>query len=235
MIPTIQHIKKSALVLTFFMLQIAVFSQSISKDDLLGKLDPAKHTDFIRIEKTHTSKDNIYLRKEVYTSFQKMYDAALKDGVKLTIISATRNFNAQKAIWEKKWVRPQYAGKTDEEKVADIMKYSSMPGTSRHHWGTDIDLNSLENGYFASGQGKKIYDWLVAHAAEYGFYQTYTTKSNGRTGYEEEKWHWSYKPLANQFLAEYKKQISYTDLTGFSGCHVAEKLKVIEIYVNGIE
>lgn len=223
------------MVLTFFMLQIAVFSQSISKDDLLGKLDPAKHADFIRIEKTYTSKDNIYLRKEVYASFQKMYDAALKDGVKLTIISATRNFNAQKAIWEKKWVRPQYAGKTDEEKVADIMKYSSMPGTSRHHWGTDIDLNSLENTYFTSGQGKKIYDWLVAHAAEYGFYQTYTTKSNGRTGYEEEKWHWSYKPLANQFLAEYKKQISYADLTGFSGSGVAEKLKVIEIYVNGIE
>jgi hypothetical protein len=41
--------------------------------------------------------------------------------------------------------------------------------------------------------------------------------------------------IANQFLAEYKKQISYADLTGFSGCSVAEKLNVIELYVNGIE
>ena len=32
-----------------------------------------------------------------------------------------------------------------------------MPSTSRHHWGTDLDLNNLNNSYFTSGKGKKIY------------------------------------------------------------------------------
>ena len=45
--------------------------------------------------------------------------------------------------------------------VKEIMKYSSMPSTSRHHWGTDIDLNSLENSYFEKGEGKKYsIGWL---------------------------------------------------------------------------
>ncbi|MFM9004881.1 MAG: D-alanyl-D-alanine carboxypeptidase family protein [Flavobacteriales bacterium] len=43
------------------------------------------------------------------------------------------------------------------------MKFSSMPGTSRHHWGTDIDLNSVEPSYFLSGKGLLIYQWLSAH------------------------------------------------------------------------
>jgi LAS superfamily LD-carboxypeptidase LdcB len=229
------NMKKSVLALAFSFSILLTFGQTITKDELLGKINPAKHTDFALIQSVHTTKANIYLRKATYDSFIKMYNAALKDGVKLTIISATRNFDAQKAIWEKKWLRPQYKGKSDVEKASDIMKYSSMPGTSRHHWGTDIDMNSLENSYFTSGEGKKMYEWLVKNAATYGFYQTYTSKSNGRTGYEEEKWHWSYKPLSEVYLQEYKKQISYTDLVGFSGCSAAQALKVIEVYVCGIE
>ncbi|NJK84501.1 MAG: M15 family metallopeptidase [Saprospiraceae bacterium] len=42
-----------------------------------------------------------------------------------------------------------------QERALKILKYSSMPGTSRHHWGTDIDLNSFSNSYFEQGEGKK--------------------------------------------------------------------------------
>src|ERR1043165_6982453 len=109
-----------------------------------------------------------------------------------------------------------------------------MPSTSRHHWGTDMDLNSLNNDYFDSGEGKKIYEWLTAHASEFGFCQPYTSKADGRTGYEEEKWHWSYVPLSKGFLEEYKKQVQYNDITGFLGSEVAESLRVIDKYVDGV-
>jgi LAS superfamily LD-carboxypeptidase LdcB len=142
-----------------------------TREELLGKFSPAKHPDFLLIEQRYSTKTDIYLRMEAYDSFKRMHNAALKEGITLTILSATRNFDAQKTIWEKKWVRPQYKGKTDVEKASDIMKYSSMPGTSRHHWGTDIDMNSLENSYFTSGEGKKMYEWLLKNAATYGFYQ----------------------------------------------------------------
>lgn len=205
-----------------------------SREDLLGKFNPAKHPDFELIEARHSTKTDIYLRKEAYDAFKRMHEAALKEGITLTILSATRNFDAQKSIWERKWKRPQYQGKSDLERIVDIMKFSSMPGTSRHHWGTDIDLNSLEPAYFTQGKGLLIYQWLTKHAGEYGYYQTYTSKKEGRSGYNEEAWHWSYIPLAGPMLEAYNRTITYSELTGFSGCTSAEKARVLEDFVNGI-
>jgi hypothetical protein len=206
-----------------------------TRDELLGKFNPAKHADFQLIEAKHTAKSDIYLRKDAYDAFKRMYEAALKDGLTLTILSATRNFDAQKAIWERKWNRPQYKGKSDIERIIDIMKFSSMPGTSRHHWGTDIDMNSLEPAYFKQGKGLLIYQWLTKNAANFGYHQTYTSKANGRTGYDEEAWHWSYIPLAKPMLDAYNQVITYQDLVGFSGCASAYKVRVLEDFVNGIE
>jgi LAS superfamily LD-carboxypeptidase LdcB len=205
-----------------------------TREELLGKFNPAKHTGFQLIESPHSTKAEIYLRKEAYEAFKRMHEAALKEGIHLTILSATRNFDSQKGIWERKWKRPQYEGKTDIERIVDIMKFSSMPGTSRHHWGTDIDLNSLEPAYFTQGKGLSIYQWLNAHASDYGYYQTYTSKQDGRSGYEEEAWHWSYMPLAKPMLDNYNRLITYQDLSGFSGCASADKARVLEDFVNGI-
>ncbi len=172
-----------------------------------------------------------------------MHDAALQSGLKLTIISATRNFNSQKYIWERKWngKTPVDGNNLAEtvidpvEKAKTILKFSSMPGTSRHHWGTDIDLNSLNNKYFSTGEGKEIYTWLTENASDYGFCQTYTQKNSTRlTGYEEEKWHWSYLPLARPLLDQYTQKVSYDDINGFLGWETAKVLRVIKDYVQSI-
>lgn len=220
-----------------------VIGQTIDKKYLLGQFDETKDSRFVKIDSQYARGSAIgkFLRRESYDAFVKMAGAAKKEGVTLFIISATRNFSAQKAIWENKWEGKTKVGGKDLTTVADlperarlILLYSSMPGTSRHHWGTDMDLNSLDNSYFASGEGLKIYQWLQVHAVEFGFCQPYTSKVNGRTGYEEEKWHWSYLPLSKQLLKEYKKQIRYGDINGFKGSEVASKLGVIEKYVEGV-
>jgi zinc D-Ala-D-Ala carboxypeptidase len=220
-----------------------VCAQPFDKNYLLGKFDPVTHEQFAKLRDEHaqgSAKDG-YLRKETYEAFIKMSDAARKDGVELTIISATRNFDSQKRIWENKWEgRTLVEGKNlttvkdPKDRARLILLYSSMPSTSRHHWGTDMDLNSLENSFFESGQGLKIYQWLTAHAAEYGFCQPYTSKVGGRTGYEEEKWHWSYLPLSGVFLEEYKKKVTYKDIKGFIGSEVAASIDVIGNYVVGV-
>src|SRR5690606_18777562 len=140
---------------------------TISKEELLGKIDQSNHPDFVVIDRKYTNKDQIYLRKEAYEAFLQMYEAAKKDGITLTIVSATRNFNYQKKIWEDKWsgkvlVQGNDLSKTiqnDSLRSKTILLYSAMPGTSRHHWGTDIDLNDLNDAYFTNGYGKKVYDW----------------------------------------------------------------------------
>ncbi len=210
---------------------------------LLGQFDPASDPNFVKIERAYTAKSNIYLRQEAYDAFKEMHAAAKAEGINLQIVSATRNFNYQRGIWERKWtgvtrVGGQNLAQTEPDPVAraeKILRYSSMPGTSRHHWGTDIDLNNLNNEWFDSGQGKEIYTWLTRHASEYGFCQTYTPIGEMRPhGYQEERWHWSFTPLSSLFLEDYQAQVTPDLIANFKGSDVAEPLSVIEHYVVGV-
>ncbi len=216
---------------------------SIAIATLLGKITPSKDTAFAPIAQKYTTKSGIYLRKEAYAAFEKMHAAAAADGVKLVILSATRTFGDQKGIWENKWNGQTLVGGKNlstavpdpVERAKAILRYSSMPGSSRHHWGTDMDLNSLENAYFDTALGKKIYDWLHAHAADYGFCQPYTLIGPERpNGYQEERWHWSYMPISARFLKVYRATVHLSDITGFKGAETAVPLNVIEHYVSGI-
>ncbi len=217
----------------------------MDKDYLLGKFEPAQEKDFVEVDSYYSEeKRGLYLRNETYEAFIRMHDAALQSGIKLIIKSATRNFDSQKKIWEGKWSGEMPVdGKNLSETVSDpverariILRFSSMPGTSRHHWGADIDLNSLNNDYFSTEKGKEIYTWLTENASDYGFCQTYTPKNSTRpTGYEEEKWHWSYLPLARLFLAQYTQKVRYDDLKDFLGWETAKLLRVIENYVLAVD
>lgn len=130
--------------------------------------------------------------------------------------------------------------------VEHILRYSSMPGSSRHHWGTDIDINSLEPAYFTTAKGAKELAWLRANAHNYGFAEVYSPRTTGRsTGYQPEPWHWSYMPLASSYLTQYKQKIGYTlfgipdsknsdSVMVFSGSQFAKTVKIIENYVGGV-
>lgn len=199
---------------------------------LIGNLDFHKDDKFAKIPSNLSSK-SIYVRKETLNAFLEMAKQAEKDGIKLTVISGARNFNHQKSIWERKWNSSNI--KDPVARAKDILRYSSMPMTSRHHWGTDIDINSLQNSYFESGKGLKEYQWLVENGPKYGFCQVYTDKKeNNRKGYEMEKWHWSYIPLADQLLSQYKEELRYDRIAGFKGSEVAKEMDVINVYVGGI-
>jgi D-alanyl-D-alanine carboxypeptidase len=210
-------------------------AQQADKNYLLGRFEPAEDNRFVKPDDRFTAgaARSQYLRRETFEAFKKMAEAAQTEGIVLTIISATRNFYQQKAIWERKWEAE--AAVTDEaERAKKILLFSSMPGTSRHHWGTDMDLNNLNNDYFASGEGLKIYTWLKAHAHKYGFCQPYTSREYGRTVYEEEKWHWSYTPLSNEFLKAYVETIRISDIRDFEGSHTSAQIDVIRNYVEGV-
>jgi len=209
-------------------------TRRFSDDELLGKINPSSHSDFAEVSLKMSSRGGIYLRTEVLIAFERLEAAARDEGITITIISGMRSFNHQKGIWERKWGRTQYMGWNDFEKAIDILTYSSMPGSSRHHWGTDFDLNSLENSYFENVEGLKVYDFMKRCGEEFGFFQVYSSKDSGRTGYEEEKWHWSYIPISSAILDEYNKFIAVEDIEGFKGAGFADTLKIIPNYVNGV-
>lgn len=204
-----------------------------TKAEIMGDVTPADNEAFVEIPGTYASRPGMYLRKETYDSFLKMQKAAERAGHDIKIISATRNQSRQKEIWEGKW--NSFRG-DPLARARQILQYSSMPGTSRHHWGTDFDINALNNAYFESGEGKELYQWMTKNAGKYGFFQPYTGYSKYRdAGYREEKWHWSYYPLAQRFQRAYNHVVSYEDIRGFKGSELAGELNVINDYVNGIE
>ena len=216
---------------------------SITLDFLMGKFDVSKHPDFIKIKPEHCSRENMYLQKESYEAFTKMYEVAKKDGINFTIMSATRSFDVQKGIWEAKWDGKRKSGDellpaslTDPiERALKILRWSSMPGSSRHHWGTDIDLNNFTNSYFEEGQGLKEYQWLLANARSFGFCQPYTTKGPDRPdGYNEEKWHWSYYPLSSKYTDQAELRLKNEAISGFKGSDVADQIGVVKKYILGI-
>ena len=208
---------------------------------IMGHFDPATHPDFVKVDLKHADREGLYLRRDTYDAFVKMYEHALKDSIRLQIRSATRNFNYQKGIWEAKWtgVRLIEGGENlaettpdQKERALKILRYSSMPGTSRHHWGTDIDLNSFENSWFEKGEGLDIYNWLKAHAHEYGFCQPY---SAGRpTGDWEERWHWTYMPVSQKLTALAAKELKNEMIQDFLGSETAVMIDVVNKYVLAI-
>lgn len=224
---------------------LPVWPSMLTTRYLSGRFTPEDRTDIVAVPAALTDGDGTYyMHQAALDAFSKMHAAAQKEGVTLKIVSAFRNFDRQKAIWEAKWNGQRLLeGKEKANEVYPdpaqralaILRYSSMPGSSRHHWGTDIDLNQLNNEYFATGEGKKMYDWLIANAATYGFCQPYTPISNERpNGYQEEKWHWSYLPIAQQLTDFARDHHRYDLIEGFDGAAVAEKIGVIKNYVLGV-
>ncbi len=94
-----------------------------------------------------------------------------------------------------------------------ILRFSAVPGASRHHWGTDVDFNSVANADWAppsagSRTGRTLYalgQWLQSNAARAGFVQSYTAGRPG--GHAEEPWHWSYAPIALRLREMYGREV----------------------------
>lgn len=217
---------------------------NFSKDYLTGKVNVLNHPDFVNVPPETCDDGNHFLLTDVCKAWLEMHKAASDDGIHLQIISSFRSFDKQKHIWENKWFgRVLTEGENldkenikPDERARKIMRYSAMPGTSRHHWGTDIDINDLEDEYFSTGRGLLEYQWLCKNAFKFGFAQPYTKKNNHRpTGYEEEKWHWSYLPAARSILEAYNNTVNYNVLSGFEGAETAKPLQILEKYVNGID
>lgn len=154
-------------------------------------------------------------------AFVMMYQAALADGIEIAIASSYRDFAGQARIWQGKLsgLRPVFdrneqqidLNQLDERtKLYAILHFSALPGTSRHHWGTDLDVfdNAAISGdyqlqltpaeYAHAGPFHHLDRWLDEHASRFGFFRPYRTY---RGGVAAEPWHLSYKPIAQHFQA----------------------------------
>ena len=160
--------------------------------------------------------EGINLREKAHDAFVEMKKAAYSDGVDIKIVSSYRDFYRQRSIWERKYMKyTEENGMKPMEAIDRIIEYSTIPGTSRHHWGTDIDIidgyrkvegDVLDPKKF--GEGAPFSDlkkWMDKNAADFDFYLVYTDNP-GRRGFKYEPWHYSYAPISRPMLTEFRSK-----------------------------
>ena len=159
--------------------------------------------------------DTILLEKETYSAFIKMKDAAEKDGIVIKLVSGFRDFYRQQMIWNNKYKKFTNEFSLDgPTAIKEIIRFSTIPGTSRHHWGTEIDVidKNFENEkdlliskkYEEGGIFNPLKKWMDKNSKRFGFYIVYDDDSN-RQGFEYEPWHYTYKPVSDLYQAEFLK------------------------------
>lgn len=160
--------------------------------------------------------------------------AAATDGIDLQIVSAFRDLDAQLRIWNMKYrgertlydragnVR-DHAALEARELIEGILCWSALPGASRHHWGSDVDLidraavppdyryQLLPEEFSSGGVFHALNEWLDANAARFGFFRPYAEYSGG---VYPEPWHLSHTQSATSALQQLTQDLVAETISG---------------------
>jgi len=104
------------------------------------------------------------------------------------------------------------AALSERDQVLAILRWSALPGASRHHWGSDMDiwdsaavsdnyqLQLSPDEYAVGGPFYACTRWLdeLISAGKTDFFRPYIQADNNRKadGVAAEPWHLSFRPLA---------------------------------------
>jgi LAS superfamily LD-carboxypeptidase LdcB len=165
--------------------------------------------------------------------------AEIDAGFELRVASSYRSFERQLLIWNNKasGLRPVLDDRglpldisrlSERDLVYAILRWSALPGASRHHWGTDLDVydaSRIAADYqvqltqaetIGDGPFAEFHRWLDVKLAvqEFSFYRPY---EKDRGGIAPEPWHLSYAPIAKRYAAALtvdvlRQQLEQTDI-----------------------
>lgn len=167
--------------------------------------------------------DHEHLERPVHRALVPAWRALAEDaraaGFEPAIASGFRNYQRQLAIWNGKAGgeravldaagQPLDVAALDEwALVQAILRWSALPGASRHHWGTDLDVYdraAVGADYMvqltpaeaaADGPFGAFHRWLdqrIERGESHGFFRPYAADGGGVA---PERWHLSYAPMA---------------------------------------
>jgi LAS superfamily LD-carboxypeptidase LdcB len=170
-----------------------------------------------------------FVHQQMLHDFLKLQQAAREDGFNLLMVSAFRDYDRQLKIWNAKArgervilddkERPlEFATLSPRELLFAILRWSALPGTSRHHWGSDIDVfdgntQKIEDVQLVrseceeNGPAANLHHWLdqrMNSRTSFGFFRPYKTD---RGGVSPEPWHLSYYPISRRVIDHYTYSI----------------------------
>lgn len=172
----------------------------------------------------HLGYHSFWIEANTAIAFNAMAEKAKDAGIALAICSAHRPFERQLVIWNAKASGKRMVldaneqavsikGLSDDAIVDLILLWSALPGASRHHWGTDLDvfdanqidvkaLRLVEAEYVQAGPCAKLHAWLVENAHDFGFYFPF---QRGQSAVSPEPWHISYFPVSQLLLPQFDR------------------------------
>ena len=179
-------------------------------------MNPLELTGRARSHLREVDASGIALHTDAVRPFDRLCTAAGAAGFELKAVSTFRDFDRQLSIWNAKFTgqKPLLDAGGQEvdarrlspmQRVDVILLWSALPGASRHHWGTDLDLidaGALAAGhrvrltadeFAAGGPFGPLSDWLQDNAARFGFFRPFR---GVLSGVQAEPWHFSFAPVA---------------------------------------
>ena len=170
---------------------------------------------------------------DIHKDFLNLRESSREEGFDLAVVSGYRSFEDQKTIWNAKarGERPLLDDRGEaldvsqlspRDTVFSILRWSAFPGTSRHHWGCDIDVIDksalIEDITLtpseADGPFGPLHEWLdgvISRGQSCGFYRPYERDLGGVA---PERWHLSYAPLSLPLAKHYGFDVFHDFLHG---------------------
>ncbi len=172
----------------------------------------------IQFDNTHA-----IVHRDIESPLRDLKRLAKEAGFDLAIASGFRDYNSQLNIWNLKALGKRPVLDADgnsidiqkllpNELVVAILRWSSLPGASRHHWGTEVDVfdrQSLPKDYQVQlipkeaspgGIFSKFNEWLDQNISTAGFFRPYATDKGGVS---PEWWHLSYAPVSQKYFEQF--------------------------------
>lgn len=140
------------------------------------------------IDKKYLCGNRTQMNKDAYIFAKAMLEAAWKDNVELYILSPYRSYSSQSVLFENEVKRYLNGSTTREQAEIKASTVVARPGTSEHHTGLAVDLNSVETNF----EDTEAFSWLKEHGEEYGFIMRYAVDKQDLTGVIYEPWHWRF-------------------------------------------
>lgn len=119
------------------------------------------------------------LTPETMNAFNEMQADAQALGLNLYISSGFRSYSYQENLYN------NYVAQDGKEE-ADT--YSARPGHSEHQTGLAFDLNTIDDSFANTAEGK----WVAENCQKYGLILRYPKGKEQETGYQYESWHLRY-------------------------------------------
>ena len=125
------------------------------------------------------------LTPEAFQAWTQMKQAATEQGFSLFLISAFRDIEYQRAIFEKKLARGV--------PIEEILTVNAAPGYSEHHTGCAIDAGTSGcDALVEEFENTEIFQWLTKNAADFKYFMSYPRDNSYGICYEP--WHWCFRP-----------------------------------------